>query len=445
MRRGEGGPVLNAIWVGLVVIAVVVAAFTGKMEDVSREAAEATKTAITTLIGLTGGMILFLGLVKVASDGGLLRWIARGLRPILRRLFPDVPAEHPAMQAMIMNLAANMLGLGNAATPFGLKAMVELDGLNPQRGSATNAMALFLAINATAFHLMPPTGTVFVRVAAGSQAPFAIWIPTVIATLASTLTAVSVCLALQRLPLFRPRPPADVEPPAPASADLPDATLPGLDAPAALGSPWRTAFVVATALLLFWGLTRQWAEQAPVVGTWPFLRDTVLQHWLLPLLILGFVAIGVLGRVRVYDVLIEGSKEGLAVAARIAPYLVAILVAVAMFRASGALDILVRELNPYTSAVGFPAEALPMALLRPLSGSGAFALMAEAMTTYGPDSFVGQLICTLQGSTETTFYVLAVYLGVVGVRDSRHILWACLAGDLAGFAAATAACHAFFG
>jgi spore maturation protein SpmB len=390
-------------------------------------------------------MILFLGLVKVASDGGLLRWIARGLRPILRRLFPDVPAEHPAMQAMIMNLAANMLGLGNAATPFGLKAMVELDRLNPQRGSATNAMALFLAINATAFHLMPPTGTVFVRVAAGSQAPFAIWIPTVIATLASTLTAVSVCLALQRLPLFRPRPPSDVEPPTPAPADLPDAALPGLDAPAADGSRWRTAFVVGIALMLLWGLTRQWAENAPVVGTWPFLRDTVLQHWLLPLLILGFVAIGVLGRVRVYDVLIEGSKEGLAVAARIAPYLVAILVAVAMFRASGALDILVRELNPYTSAVGFPAEALPMALLRPLSGSGAFGLMTEAMTTYGPDSFVGRLICTLQGSTETTFYVLAVYLGVVGVRDSRHILWACLAGDLAGFAAATAACHLFFG
>src|SRR5262245_43778102 len=436
---------LNAIWVGLVVLAVIVAAFTGHMEAVSHEAFEATKTAIQTLIGLTGGMILFLGLVKVASEGGLLRWIVQGLRPILRRLFPDVPAEHPAMQAMIMNLAANMLGLGNAATPFGLKAMVELDRLNPLRGSATNAMALFLAINATAFHLMPPTGTVFVRVAAGSQAPFAIWVPTILATLASTLTAVAMCLLVQHWPYFRPRPPADVEPAPPAPTDLPDATLPGLDAPAEKGSPWRSAFVGGVVLLVFWGLVRQWAEHAPTVGTWPFLRDTVLQHWLLPLLILAFVAIGILGRVRVYDVLIDGSKEGLAVAARIAPYLVAILVAVAMFRASGALEMLVNALDPFTSAVGFPAEALPMALLRPLSGSGAFAVMAEAVKTYGPDSFVGMLICTLQGSTETTFYVLAVYLGVVGVRDSRHILWACLAGDLAGYAAATAACHLFFG
>jgi spore maturation protein SpmA len=437
--------VLNAIWVGLVVIAVVVAAFTGKMEAVSRDAFEATKGAINTLIGLTGGMILFMGLVKVASEGGLLRVIVRGLRPILGRIFPEVPADHPAMTAMIMNLAANMLGLGNAATPFGLKAMVELDRLNPHRGSATNAMALFLAINATAFHLMPPTGTVFVRVAAGSQAPFAIWVPTVLATLASTLTAVGVCLALQHLAIFRPRPPADVAPAAPAPADLPDAKLPGLDAPAAGGSPWRALFVGGVALLVFWGLVQQWGEHAPEVGTWPFLRDTVLQHWLLPLLILSFVAIGVLGRVRVYDVLIEGSKDGLAVAARIAPYLVAILVAVAMFRASGALEMLVNALDPITSAVGFPAEALPMALLRPLSGSGAFAVMAEAVKVYGPDSFVGMLICTLQGSTETTFYVLAVYLGVVGVRDSRHILWACLAGDLAGYTAATAACHLFFG
>jgi spore maturation protein SpmB len=336
-----------------------------------------------------------------------------------------------------------MLGLGNAATPFGLKAMVELDRLNPQRGSATNAMALFLAINATAFHLMPPTGTIMIRAAAGSTAPFAIWIPTVLATLASTLTAVTVCLLLQRMPAFRPRPPADVEP-ARATPELPDATLPGLGAAAPAG-PWRVVLVTGVALALLSGLARQWAENAPVLGTWPFLRDQVLVHWLLPLLLLGFVVIGVLGRVRVYDVLIEGGKEGLAVAARIAPYLVAILVAVAMFRASGALDMLVGVLDPFTSRVGFPAEALPMALLRPLSGSGAFAVMAEAMTTYGPDSFVGRLICTLQGSTETTFYVLAVYLGVVGVRDSRHILWACLAGDLAGFAAATAACHVFFG
>jgi spore maturation protein SpmA len=436
--------VLNAIWVGLVVLAVGVAAFTGRMEAVSQAALEGAKDAITLVIGLSGGMILFLGLVKVASDGGLLRVFIRMLRPVLRRLFPDVPHDHPAMHAMIMNLAANMLGLGNAATPFGLKAMVELDRLNPQRGSASNAMALFLAINATAVTLMPPTGTVMIRAAAGSSAPFSIWIPTLIATTASTLTAVLVCLAVQHLALFRPRPPADVAPAADAPADLPAAVLPGTDAATPAG-PWRLALVAAIGLVLFAGLSAQWAQHAPELGTWPFLRDQVLRHWLLPLLLVGFVVIGILGRVRVYDVLIEGGKEGLAVAARIVPYLVAIMVAVAMFRASGALEMLVRSLDPFTSAIGFPAEALPMALLRPLSGSGAFAVMAEAVNTHGPDSFVGQLVCTLQGSTETTFYVLAVYLGAVGVRDSRHIVLACLAGDLAGFAAATAACHLFFG
>jgi spore maturation protein SpmA/spore maturation protein SpmB len=396
------------------------------------------------VIGLTGGMVLFLGLVKVASEGGLLRGFIRLLRPVLRRLFPEVPAEHPAMHAMIMNLAANMLGLGNAATPFGLKAMVELDRLNPQRGSASNAMALFLAINATSITVMPPTGTVMIRAAAGSEAPFAIWIPTLLATTASSLTAVLVCLLAQRLPFFRPRPPAEVAPAAPTAAELPDATLPGLERRAPAG-PWRIALVAAIALALFWGLARQWALHAPEAGSWPFLRDQVLRHWLLPLLVLGFVVIGILGRVRVYDLLIEGGQEGLMVGVRIAPYLVAILVAVAMFRASGALEMLVGALDPFTSAVGFPAEALPMALLRPLSGSGAFAVMAEAVNTHGPDSFVGLLVCTLQGSTETTFYVLAVYLGVVGVRDSRHIVLACLSGDLAGYAAATAACHAFFG
>jgi spore maturation protein SpmB len=284
-----------------------------------------------------------------------------------------------------------------------------------------------------------------IRAAAGSSAPFSIWIPTLIATTASTLTAVLVCLAVQRLRVFRPRPPADPAPLPAASGELPEATLPGVDAPATPAGPWRVALVVAIALCLCWGLARQWAVHAPEAGSWPFLRDQVLRHWLLPLLMLGFVVIGLLGRVRVYDVLIEGGKEGLSVATRIAPYLVAILVAVAMFRASGALEMLVGALDPFTSAVGFPAEALPMALLRPLSGSGAFAVMAEAVNTHGPDSFVGQLVCTLQGSTETTFYVLAVYLGAVGVRDSRHIVVACLAGDLAGFAAATAACHAFFG
>jgi len=437
--------VLNWIWLGLIWVAVVYAAFNGRMEGVSKAAFDEAIGAVSLVIKLAGPMILFLGLMNVAREGGLLAAVARLLRPLLRRLFPEIPEDHPAMGAMVMNLASNVLGLGNAATPFGLKAMVELDRLNPHRGSATNAMALFLAINATAITVMPPTGTVMIRAAAGSSAPFSIWIPTLLATTASTITAVLVCLAIQNLRWFRPRPPADLAPAPEAPADLPEAKLPGVDAPATPAGPWRVALIAAIGIALVWGLARQWAEHAPDAGTWPFLRDHVLRHWLLPLLMLGFVVIGLLGRVRVYDVLIEGGKEGLSVATRIAPYLVAILVAVAMFRASGALEMLVGALDPFTSAIGFPAEALPMALLRPLSGSGAFAVMAEAVNTHGPDSFVGQLVCTLQGSTETTFYVLAVYLGAVGVRDARHIVVACLAGDLAGFAAATAACHAFFG
>jgi spore maturation protein SpmB len=392
-------------------------------------------------------MILFLGLVRIASEGGLMRVVVRVLRPILRRGFPQVPENHPAMHAMIMNLAANVLGLGNAATPFGLKAMVELDRLNPHRGVATDAMALFLAINATSVTLFPPTGTVVLRAATGSAAPFAIWVPTLIATVCSTAAAVAVCLALARLRRYRARPLADPPPADPAidEASLPEARLPGVDEPRAPLAPWQWAVLLGFGAALVIALGLELAAEAPETGVWPFLRDEFVRYWLLPLLIAALVLVGVAGRVRVYDALIEGGKEGLQVAVRIAPYLVAILVAIGMFRASGALEMLVGALDPLTSRLGVPAEALPMALMRPLSGSGAFAVLAETLETHGPDSFVGNLASTLMGSTETTFYVMAVYLGAVRVRESRHILPACLIGDLAGFAAAVAACHLFFG
>ena len=438
---------LNAIWVGLVLVSVAVAAFTGRMQEVSDASLDSAKRAIELVIGLTGGMVLFLGLVKVASDGGLLRAFVRVLRPILRRLFPEVPTDHPAMGAMIMNFAANMLGLGNAATPFGIKAMVELDRLNPYPGVATNAMALFLAINTSSIVVFPPTGTVMVRVATESAAPFAIWVPTLFASLCATLVAVTTCLLLMRLPGFRARPledPPEREP-GDGPTDLPDATLPGLEV---RGEPlqarhWAVLLGFGAALAI--GLALRIAERVPEVGLWPFFREEVGKYWLLPLLISGLVLIGVAGRVRVYDALVEGGREGLQVAVRIAPYLVAILVAIAMFRESGALGILIAALEPLTSRIGVPAEALPMALLRPLSGSGAFGVMTEILETHGPDSFVGMLSSTLMGSTETTFYVLAVYLGAVRVREARHILPACLAGDVAGFAGAVVACHVFFG
>ncbi|HET6305164.1 MAG TPA: nucleoside recognition domain-containing protein [Myxococcota bacterium] len=434
---------LNWIWLGLILGSILYAGFHGRMEAVQDAIFASAKDAVQLVIGLVGIMVFMLGVMRVAFDAGLRDVVARGLAPLLRRLFPDVPPDHPAMGAMVMNLASNVFGLGNAATPFGLKAMVELAKLNPHPGSASNPMVLFLAINATAVTLLPPLGTIGVRAAAGSADPFAIWLPTLIATTCSTLTAVAVYYLLRDLPRYRPRelptPPGDAAPGAEAErVEIPEP------------QPWQPmgpglrVFVLGCALALGVALA---VDAARLVGE-QGLRDGglgLVRSWLFPLLLAGLLLAGVAGRVPVYESAIEGAREGLQVAARIVPYLVAILVAVAMFRASGALDLLIRVLDPVTSAFGFPAEALPMALLRPLSGSGSFAVMSEILKTHGPDSFVGLLTSTLQGSTETTFYVLALYLGAARVRDGRHALAACLIGDLAGFAGATAACHLFFG
>jgi spore maturation protein SpmB len=365
----------------------------------------------------------------------------------MRRLFPEVPADHPAMTAMVMNFATNILGLGNAATPFGLKAMRELETLNRHPGVASDSMVLFLAINATAITLFPPTGTMAVRAAAGSAAPEAIWVPTLIATTCSTLTAVVVFYLLRGWPRYAARPLDEAPAGVPAAAPDPgaDAAIQrALGAAAQPAGPARRALIWAVGLALLAGMV---FEAARRLGSEPAgsVATAMLQSWLFPLLIAGLLLVGVAGRVRVYESMVEGAKEGLEVVVRILPYLVAILVAVAMFRASGALDLLISLLGPLTSPLGFPAEALPMALLRPLSGSGAFAVMSEIVTVHGPDSFVGNLACTIQGSTETTFYVLAVYYGASGTRNIRHTLVACLIGDLAGVVGATAACHAFFG
>ena len=445
-----GGAVLNWIWLGLILLAVVYGAFTGHMQEVSAASFEGAKSAVQLVIGLTGFMVFMLGLMRVATDGGLLRAVARRIAPLMRRLFPDVPAEHPAMTAMVMNFATNMLGLGNAATPFGLKAMRELETLNRHPGVASDSMVLFLSINATAITLFPPTGTMAVRAAAGSAAPEAIWVPTLIATTCSTLTAVAVFYLLRGWPRYAAQPLAEAHasPPAPAAslgasanAEI-ERALGGEPAPPA--GPARRAFIGAVAITLGVGLAleavrRLEAQAAGEVAT------QMLQSWLFPLLIAGLLLVGVAGRVRVYESMIEGAKEGLEVVVRILPYLIAILVAVSMFRASGALDLLIGLLAPATSLVGLPAEVLPMVLLRPLSGSGAFAVMSEIVTVYGPDSFIGNLACTLQGSTETTFYVLTLYYGASGTRNIRHTLVACLVGDVAGVAGATAACHLFFG
>ncbi len=434
---------LNWIWLALILGSVVYGGLTGHMQAVSDAVFEGVRGAVDTVFKLVGVMVFMLGLMRVARDGGLLRAVARALSPLMHRLFPDVPPDHPAMGAMIMNFATNVLGLGNAATPFGLKAMVELDRLNPRPGVATDAMAMFLAINASSITLMPPTGTVAIRAAAGSADPFAIWIPTLFATTCSTIAAIAAIYALRLRQRSLPEPSAERVESRPEGplADVPDEIAE--EGPKEPAGPARRALVLGVLFALGAGLA---LHATDLLATLPpgEAAKTLTSAWLFPLLIAALLLVGVAGRVPVYESMVAGAREGLEVAVRIVPFLVAILAAVAMFRASGALGLLVQTLDPVTSLVGFPGEALPMALLRPLSGSGAFGVMAEIVNTQGPDSFVGNLVCTLQGTTETTFYVLTLYFGAAGVRNMRYTLAACLIADAAGLAGATAACHFFF-
>ncbi|MGH0037814.1 MAG: nucleoside recognition domain-containing protein [Myxococcota bacterium] len=438
---------LNWIWLFLILCSIGYAGYHGRMAEVQQELFVAAKAAVQLVIGLVGVMVFMLGIMRVAFDGGLREAIARGLAPILRRLFPEVPPDHPAMSAMVMNMASNMLGLGNAATPFGLKAMVELSKLNRHPGSASNAMVLFLAINTSAITVLPPGGTVGVRLAAGSEAPMAIWIPTLIATTCSTAAAVTMYFLLRRLPIFRhrelPEPPGGPEEAVP---EVPDVELPSFDAgPREPVGWWRGGLIAIVtgglAVALAREAMRMFGELPPADAFAQLAQD-----WAFLLLVTGLLLVGVARRVPVYESMVSGAREGLDVAVRIVPYLVAMLTAVAMFKASGAMDeIIIPILSPFTNAIGVPAEVMPMALLRPLSGSGAFAIMSETLTTHGPDGFIGMLTSTLQGSTETTFYVLALYLGAARIRDGRHTLAACLTGDVAGFFGAVLACHWFFG
>ena len=390
---------------------------------------EAATSSVTLALGLIGVMALFLGLMKIAEEGGLLTIIARLVRPLMVRLFPDVPAEHPAMGAMIMNMSANALGLGNAATPFGIRAMQELDKLNPNKGTATNAMVLFLAINTSSVTLLP-TGVIALRAAAGSQDPAGILPTTLFATILSTTVAILSVKLYQRFsPLSsgpetaaskaepeenQPLQPTDEAPPV---ADISGGGYPGWVSFAALGT-----IAALVPLTVVYGKS--------------------IAPWIIPGLMLAFLSFGMARRVAIYEVFVDGARDGFQVAIKIIPYLVAILVAVGMLRASGALDLFVGWIGPLTSPLGLPGEALPMALLRPLSGSGAYGIVASVIQdpAIGPDSYTGYLVSTLQGSTETTFYVLAVYFGAVQIRRIRHALAAALTADLAGIIGAIIAC-----
>ncbi|MCP4327872.1 MAG: spore maturation protein [Alphaproteobacteria bacterium] len=395
------------------------------MDRLGSSMIDAAAGSVTLAIGLIGVMALFLGLMKVAEAGGLLRIIARTLRPIMVRLFPDVPADHPAMGAMILNMSANALGLGNAATPFGIRAMQELDRLNPCKGTATNAMALFLAINTSSVTLLP-TGVIALRAAAGSNDPAGILPTTLFATICSTTAAIVAAKVYQRYFPFPPRDhvPISEEEAAEAAAETPTETDDAIDEnPAEAYPAWVSTLVILGIVALI-----------PIA----IVYGKSIAPWIIPSLMVGLLGFGVARRVRVYESFVEGAKDGFQVAVRIIPYLVAILVAVAMFRASGAMELLIGPLGAITGLFGLPAEALPMALLRPLSGSGAYGVLASLINdpAIGPDSYVGYLVSTFQGSTETTFYVIAVYFGAVQVRRLRHALAAALTADLAGIAGA---------
>ncbi len=432
---------MNSVFFAIVLIAFVTAGWhqlawipaagaQAPMELLSKAMVDSAKGAVTLAIGLIGVMTLFLGLMKVAEEGGMLNVLARLIRPLMVRLFPEVPADHPAMGAMILNLSANAMGLGNAATPFGIRAMQELDTLNPEPGTATNAMALFLAINTSSVTLLP-TGVIALRAAAGSHNPAGILPTTLFATVCSTLVAIIVTKTYQRFV------PAVSAGGATVAATAPPAG--GDTGPAAAPENPGEAYPVWVSGLALSGLV----ALIPLT----ILYGRAISPWIIPGLMMGFLGFGLVRRVRVYEVFVEGAKEGFQVAVKIIPYLVAILVAVGMFRASGAMAIMVHWLGAWTGRVGLPAEALPMALLRPLSGSGAYGILASIINDphIGPDSYTGYLVSTLQGSTETTFYVLAVYFGAVQVRRIRHTLASALTADVAGVIAAVLICSFLYG
>ncbi len=437
---------LNAVFVALILAAVATAAFGGRMPEVNRALIDSAGDAVEIALGLIGMMALWLGLMRVLRDAGMVRSIARGLAPIMRRLFPDIPSDHPAMGAMIMNIAANVLGLGNAATPFGLKAMQELDKLNPRKGVATDSMALFLAINTSGVAVLP-LGAVAIRASLGSENAGGIIVPSLLATMCSTIAGVIVARTLARRAAYAPeRYPADpVGEAGPTLADgIPGSA--GTDEVQTEPPPLSRGRAVAAGLFglaIAWALARYLLGAIPEAGAPAALR-AVLNSWLLPLLMAAIALFGFSRRVKVYESFIQGAREGFQIAVMIIPFLVAIIVAVGIFRASGALGALTGAVSHVTSLVGFPAEALPMALIRPLSGSGAMGVMTETMQTHGPDSFVGYLVSVMNGSTETTFYVLALYFGSVRVRAVRYTVAACLTADAVGIAAALFWCRIFF-
>ncbi len=408
--------VLNYIWIAFFVIAFVIALakliFWGDVSvfpNIMDSTFSTSKTAFEISLGLTGVLTLWMGVMKIGEKGGVVNALARLLSPVFTRLFPDIPKGHPATGSIFMNVAANMLGLDNAATPLGLKAMEQLQTLNKKKDTASNSMIMFLVLNTSGLTLIPVSIMVY-RAQQGAAQPTDIFVPILLATFCSTMVGVIVTSFVQRINLLN------------RTLIL---TLGGL--------------CLAVAAII-WAFTQMDADTMNVVST-------TVANILLFSIIIAFILAGVRKKVNVYDAFIEGAKDGFSTAVRIIPYLVAMLVAIGVFRASGAMDALIDGIAYVVSACGGNADfvgALPTALMKPLSGSGARGMMVDAMATYGADSFVGRLSCVFQGATDTTFYVLAVYFGSVGVRYTRHAVACGLIADLAGIIAAIAICYLFF-
>ncbi len=408
---------LNAIWLGFFLIAFATALvkllFLGDANvfiDMMKATFDSSKTAFEIALGLTGVMTLWLGIMRIGEKGGFLHLLMRLMAPLFRRLFPEVPANHPALGSIIMNMSANMMGLDNAATPMGLKAMRELQELNPTKETASNAQILFLVINTASVTIFPITIFTY-RAQAGAADPTDVFIPILIATYVGTLVGLIATAFAQRINL--------------------------LDRVVLAYLGIMTA-AVAGIVLYFTQL-----PDAEMVR-----QSSLVSNFLLFSIIIIFLAGATWKRVNVYDAFIEGAKEGFSIAVSIIPYLVAMLVAIAVFRASGAMDLLLGGVRWAVNFFGWDnrfVEGLPTALMKPLSGSGARAMMIETMQTHGADSFAGRLSAVIQGSTETTFYVLAVYFGSVGIRYTRHTVSCALLADLAGIVAAIFVSYLFFG
>ncbi len=427
---------LNFIWLGLVVLAVLLGGFSGQLQEVTGAAFEACKTAVMSVaLPLAGVMALWLGLMRLAEKAGLVAILAGALRPVLRWLFPDVPAGHPAMGSMVMNIAANMLGLSNAATPLGLRAMQDLEKLNPRPGTATNAMCTFLAINTSSVQLIPAT-TMAILAAAGSRNPSQIVGTAFFASCCSVIVGITAVKLFARLPMFA-LPPAGPVPAGEARAEE------AVESPRLVG--WG-GWILGTFVAAFFFFGWQHALRPEMLARGPLVRAVESVSYLaIPFLVGFFPLYAALCRVKVYEEFVEGAKEGFQVAIRIIPYLVAIISAVAMFRAAGGIALITKAVGPALAAISFPPDLLPLCLMRPLSGSGATGLFAELVKANGPDSLISQMGATIMGGTETTFYVLAVYFGSVGIRRTRHAVPAGLCADLAGITAAIIICNLVFG